>query len=296
MNEVAHDQGADGGFLKWRSLLKKELDPNYLDLMTYVDAKDPGVFPPRDDVFRALELTAPEETRVVIVGQDPYPRPCEAHGLCFSVRSRFRPLPRSLRTILRELKSDGFRASDDGNLESWACQGVLLLNTALTVQAGKPGLDSARWRCFTDAVIRIAARDADTVFLTLGCTRAEEERDHQGNEGPRCEHPQVVPSSPASVLPPVRFQPGIRRKPPIQQNEPAAEGIEARRDRLEPRVGGRAMSYPIPRVIAITSCGRLPWSLSRSPRSAREGATLCPRSVGPSIRTTRTRSGHSPRQ
>jgi uracil-DNA glycosylase len=126
------------------------------------------VFPPRDDVFRALELTRPEATKVVIVGQDPYPRLGEAHGLCFSVRSGFRPLPRSLLTILRELKSDGFRASHDGNLESWSCQGVLLLNTALTVQAGKPSAHSARWRCFTDAVIRIAARDADTVFLLWG--------------------------------------------------------------------------------------------------------------------------------
>jgi uracil-DNA glycosylase len=104
----------------------------------------------------------------VIVGQDPYYAPSQAHGLCFSVRPRFKPLPRSLRTILRELECDGFRASDDGNLEPWARQGVLLLNTALTVQEGKPASHSARWRLFTDAVIRISAREPDRVFLLWG--------------------------------------------------------------------------------------------------------------------------------
>ena len=74
------------------------------------------------------------------------------------------------------MESDGFRASDDGNLEPWASQGVLLLNTALTVQAGKPGSDSARWRRFTDAVIRIAARDADPVFLLWGAHAQKKKR------------------------------------------------------------------------------------------------------------------------
>lgn len=136
--------------------------------MAFVDANGAGVFPPRDDVFRALELTPPGETKAVIVGQDPYPSMGQAHGLCFSVRRGFKPLPRSLRIILRELQGDGFRASDDGNLEPWAREGVLLLNTALTVREGKPGSHSVRWRSFTDAVIRIAARDPDAVFLLWG--------------------------------------------------------------------------------------------------------------------------------
>jgi uracil-DNA glycosylase len=136
--------------------------------LAFVDANDAGVFPPRDDVFRALELTPLGETKAVIVGQDPYPRLGQAHGMCFSVPSGFKPLPRSLLTILRELKSDGFRASEDGNLEPWASEGVLLLNTALTVQAGKPASHSARWWRFTEAVMRIAARDADPVFLLWG--------------------------------------------------------------------------------------------------------------------------------
>lgn len=178
VNEMAHSTGGNGRFLKsdWWRLLGDELDPADLaELMAFVDANGAGVFPPRDDVFRALELTPPGETKVVIVGQDPYPRRDQAHGLCFSVPSGFRPLPKSLRTILRELESDGFRASDDGNLEPWACQGVLLLNTALTVQAGKPASHSARWRPFTDAVIRIAARD-DPVFLLWGAHAQRKKR------------------------------------------------------------------------------------------------------------------------
>lgn len=171
MIEMAHSPGGNDRFLKsaWWKLLEDELGRPYLtELLAFVDANGAGVFPPRDEVFRALELTPPGETKAVIVGQDPYHGPGQAHGLCFSVRSGFKPLPQSLLTILRELKSDGFRASDDGNLEPWASQGVLLLNTALTVRAGKPGSHSARWRRFTDAVIRIAARDTDPVFLLWG--------------------------------------------------------------------------------------------------------------------------------
>ena len=161
-----HDQ-----FLKseWWGLLEDELGSDHLtNLLAFVDANGAGVLPPKDEVFRALELTPPSKTKAVIVGQDPYPRPNEAHGLCFSVPPGFKPLPRSLGTILRELKRDGFRASVGGNLEPWACQGVLLLNTALTVQENEPGSHSARWRPFTDAVIRIAAREPDRVFLLWG--------------------------------------------------------------------------------------------------------------------------------
>jgi uracil-DNA glycosylase len=168
---MAHSPGGNERFLKsaWWKLLENELGrPCMTELLTFVDAIGAEVFPARDDIFRALELTPPWETKAVIVGQDPYHSPGQAHGLCFSVRSGFRPLPPSLLTIMRELRSEGFRASDDGNLQPWANQGVLLLNTALTVQAGKPGPHSAHWRRFTDAVIRIAARDTDTVFLLWG--------------------------------------------------------------------------------------------------------------------------------
>jgi uracil-DNA glycosylase len=153
----------------WWSLLEKELGRPYLTkLLAFVDTNGAGVFPPKEDVFRALELTPLSATKAVIVGQDPYHAPDQAQGLCFSVRPGFKPLPRSLRSILRELACDGYRTSDNGNLEPWACQGVLLLNTALTVEGGKPGSHSARWWRFTDAVIRIAAREPGRVFLLWG--------------------------------------------------------------------------------------------------------------------------------
>jgi uracil-DNA glycosylase len=168
---MTHSTGGDDQFLEgaWWELLEGELGGPYLtELLAFVDANGAGAFPPRDDVFRALELTPRGETKAVIVGQDPYHGLGQAHGLCFSVRPGFKPLPPSLRIIMQELERDCFRASEDGNLEPWARQGVLLLNTALTVQEGKPGSHSARWRRFTDAVIRIAARETDRVFLLWG--------------------------------------------------------------------------------------------------------------------------------
>jgi uracil-DNA glycosylase len=158
-------------------LLEGELGGPYIaELLALVDAHQAGVFPPRDDVFRALELTPPGKTKAVIVGQDPYPAPGQAHGLSFSVRPGFRPLPRSISTILRELKRDGYCASEDGNLEPWADQGVLLLNTALTVESGRPGSHSTRWKPFTDAVIRIAAKEPGRVFLLWGAEAQQKER------------------------------------------------------------------------------------------------------------------------
>lgn len=124
----------------------------------------PAVFPPAADVFRAFELTPLHEVRVVILGQDPYHGPGQAHGLAFSVPPRV-VAPPSLRNILRELADDlagpdfGFRldarsvlAAND--LTPWARQGVLLLNTALTVLEGEPRSHLQPWRPFTDAVVR----------------------------------------------------------------------------------------------------------------------------------------------
>lgn len=97
------------------------------------------VLPPADQVFSALEMTQPQATRVVIVGQDPYPTPGHAHGLAFSVNPEVTPLPRSLGNIFRELRDDTGSAPANGDLRPWARQGVLLLNTALTVPAGAAG-------------------------------------------------------------------------------------------------------------------------------------------------------------
>ncbi|MDE4131659.1 uracil-DNA glycosylase [Phaeobacter sp. QD34_3] len=94
------------------------------------------ILPPASQRFAALELTQPEDTRVVILGQDPYPTPGHAHGLAFSVEPDVTPLPRSLSNIFKELQSDAHSSRPNGDLRAWARQGVLLLNTALSVPAG----------------------------------------------------------------------------------------------------------------------------------------------------------------
>jgi uracil-DNA glycosylase len=126
------------------------------------------IYPPRP--LRALELTPFDEVRVVILGQDPYHRPGQAHGLAFSVPDGVRPPP-SLRNIFLELKSDlGCPIPASGNLERWARQGVLLLNAVFTVEEGRPGAHAGRgWERLSDAVIERLARDArPKVFLLWG--------------------------------------------------------------------------------------------------------------------------------
>jgi uracil-DNA glycosylase len=121
-------------------------------------------------VFEALRLTPFRDVRVVLLGQDPYHGPGQAHGLAFSVPPGV-PVPPSLRNIFRELHDDvGVAAPDHGHLRAWARQGVLLLNTVLTVRAGRPGSHAGQgWERFTDAVIeRVAAKRGRVVFLLLG--------------------------------------------------------------------------------------------------------------------------------
>lgn len=99
----------------------------------------PDILPPEPQRFAALELTPPEAVRAVILGQDPYPTPGHAHGLAFSVEPDVRPLPRSLGNIFKELQTDIGATPATGDLRGWARQGVLLLNTALSVSAGQAG-------------------------------------------------------------------------------------------------------------------------------------------------------------
>jgi uracil-DNA glycosylase len=128
------------------------------------------VFPPRVQVFQALRLTPFRTVRVLVLGQDPYHQPGQAHGLAFSVPPGVNPPP-SLRNLFRELNHDlGIVPPDHGNLRYWARQGVLLLNDVLTVRAGEPGSHTGKgWERFTDAVIhRINAKRSRVVFLLLG--------------------------------------------------------------------------------------------------------------------------------
>jgi len=128
------------------------------------------VYPPRGCRLRALELTPLANVRVVILGQDPYHGPGQAHGLCFSVPDGVRPPP-SLKNIFKEMESDlGLPRPDHGSLESWARQGVLLLNNTLTVQQGQAGSHAGKgWDAITDAcVAAVAARSEPSVFLLWG--------------------------------------------------------------------------------------------------------------------------------
>jgi uracil-DNA glycosylase len=128
------------------------------------------IFPKASNWFRALDLTPPETVRVVILGQDPYHGPGQAHGLCFSVPPEIQPPP-SLVNIYKELESDlGIRPARHGFLEHWAKQGVLLLNSVLTVEMGRAASHRERgWERFTDAVIRqVNARAAPVVFMLWG--------------------------------------------------------------------------------------------------------------------------------
>ncbi|NOS81091.1 MAG: uracil-DNA glycosylase [Nitrospira sp.] len=124
----------------WRSLLEDETHkPYFRALEVFLEKELAGgqtILPARTDVFNALAATPYDEVRVLLVGQDPYPTPGHAHGLCFSVQRTVRPLPGSLRNIYRELHEDvGCRIPNNGYLEPWARQGVLMLNTVLTVRA-----------------------------------------------------------------------------------------------------------------------------------------------------------------
>lgn len=129
-----------------------------------------AIFPPRGQRLRALELTPLDQVKVVILGQDPYHGPGQAHGLCFSVAEGVRPPP-SLVNIFKELESDlGLPRPARGNLEHWARQGVLLLNTALTVEAHRAGSHAGKgWDAITDAAVAAVARsDQPTAFILWG--------------------------------------------------------------------------------------------------------------------------------
>src|SRR3712207_3881122 len=143
----------------WNPVLRSELHkPYWEELQRFVAAERSvgPVFPSRDDVFAALHLTPYADTKVVILGQDPYHGPGQAHGLCFSVRPGV-PAPPSLVNIYKELESDlGIPPARHGYLQSWADQGVLLLNTVLTVEQGLAASHSKKgWERFTDRVIEL---------------------------------------------------------------------------------------------------------------------------------------------
>lgn len=157
----------------WRRVAGDELDqPYFRQLADFVEEERQRyvVYPPAADVFAALNFTSYERTRVVLLGQDPYHEPGQARGLAFSVRPGV-ALPPSLRNIFLELRDDlGYPMPNNGDLTPWALQGVLLLNSVLTVRAHAPNSHRGRgWERFTDAIIRaINAKDSPVVFALWG--------------------------------------------------------------------------------------------------------------------------------
>ena len=155
----------------WNPILREEFEkPYWHELQQFVaEERSRGqVFPPHDQVFAALHLTPYADTRVLILGQDPYHGPGQAHGLSFSVQPGVR-IPPSLQNIHKELEADlGIARPDHGNLEAWAQRGVLLLNATLTVRAHEAASHQKRgWETFTDEVIRAANEKQERVVFVL---------------------------------------------------------------------------------------------------------------------------------
>ncbi len=161
--------------ISWSDVLGAEKQaPYFQQIMAFVkQQRDAGkvIYPPQADVFNAFKSTPFEDVRVVILGQDPYHGPNQAHGLCFSVQHGIKTPP-SLVNIYKELAQDisGFSIPQHGHLQSWAEQGVLLLNTVLTVEQGQAHSHSKiGWETFTEVVIRrISEHLEGVVFLLWG--------------------------------------------------------------------------------------------------------------------------------
>lgn len=156
----------------WPRLKVERSRPYFAELEAFLarEYDEAVVYPPAPRIFEALELTAFRGVKVVLLGQDPYHGPGQAHGLAFSVLPGVTPPP-SLRNLFRELAEDtGAARLEDGYLAAWARRGVLLLNAVLTVRAGEPASHAgAGWERFTDAVIdRVNAKRSRVVFLLLG--------------------------------------------------------------------------------------------------------------------------------
>ncbi len=159
----------------WQALLKDEFDQPYMQsLQVFLSAEQEQgktIFPPADQIFTAFQLTPLADVKVVILGQDPYHGPGQAHGLSFSVPRGLRKLPPSLKNIYKELKSDlDIPIATSGSLVSWAEQGVLLLNAMLTVEAKNAGSHQKQgWETFTDKVIQLLSEHTEnTVFVLWG--------------------------------------------------------------------------------------------------------------------------------
>ncbi|MVP02400.1 uracil-DNA glycosylase [Paenibacillus lutrae] len=161
----------------WREYLQAEFEkPYYGDLMQFLaeEYREHTIYPERKDIFNALNYTPFKSVKVVILGQDPYHGPGQAHGLSFSVKPGI-PLPPSLRNMFKELREDlGCDLPGSGYLKPWADQGVLLLNTVMTVRAGEANSHKGKgWETFTDKVIETISLKTDPVLFILWGSHAQ---------------------------------------------------------------------------------------------------------------------------
>jgi uracil-DNA glycosylase len=157
----------------WQGLLKAEFDQPYMQALQRFLAGEQGrgkvIYPPANQIFTAFNLTPLSKVRVVILGQDPYHGPDQAHGLSFSVPRDITKLPPSLKNIYKELNADlGIPIAAQGDLSSWAEQGVLLLNAMLTVEARSAGSHQKKgWEAFTDKVIQLLSERCEGLVFVL---------------------------------------------------------------------------------------------------------------------------------
>ena len=164
----------------WDSILVAEFEKEYYGkLRTFLteEYETQRIYPPQPDVFNALRYSSYADTKVVILGQDPYHQEGQAHGLCFSVNKGVK-IPPSLGNIYKELQADlGIQPPQHGYLASWAQQGVLLLNAVLTVRDSQPNSHKGRgWEIFTDAVIKkLNEREKPMVFILWGANAKAKE-------------------------------------------------------------------------------------------------------------------------
>ena len=157
----------------WLREIEGEFKKPYMESLRsfLIQEKSRGatIFPPSDQIFNAINETSLEDTKVVLIGQDPYHKVNQAHGLSFSVNPEIK-IPPSLVNIFKELKDDlGCEVPNHGFLKSWATQGVLLLNSILSVEEGKPGSHADKgWEVFTDKLVEVLNKRRDLVYILWG--------------------------------------------------------------------------------------------------------------------------------
>lgn len=165
----------------WDLVLADEFKKDYfLEIKDFVDSEyeSKTVYPPYEEIFNAFRLTPLSDVKVVILGQDPYHEPGQAHGLAFSTPEG-RPIPRSLKNIFKEINEEyDYPVPESGCLESWAKQGVFLLNTVLTVEKGNANSHSkCGWQTFTDNVIKILDGQEQPIVFLLWGKQAEKKKE-----------------------------------------------------------------------------------------------------------------------